>query len=304
MAFNGYLWAREYIYTIVYIYVLYRRDTIIGPDVVCPLGIIGPYPCRDPVCLPSPTTASRYLRPMAPPKRKSLAAPGTPLQNTLVLPYSPAIRRLISRLSKDSLLVLVLTWLDATRVQTYKPNLTSEDDDEEDLTLDSVREVYESYKTSRGVKGKDVVERIVEREWKSGLNLIQIAELDYQCLCSSQSHPAPPPQLTIFRPPRPSIYPQMDCRHPSPPQPLPHLHFKLPPHPAFPRLRFHPRPAIPHSPDGYSTLFCHPSPHPPSHHPPHAVTLLLRHRLRSRTPSPQAYLLPGIPHQRPRLPLP
>lgn len=132
---------------------------------------------------------------MAPPKRKSLAAPGTPLQNTLVLPYSPAIRRLISRLSKDSLLVLVLTWLDATRVQTYKPNLRSEDDDEEeeDLTLDSVRGVYESYRTSRNVKGKDVVERIVEREWKSGLNLIQIAELDYQCLySSSQSHPWAP----------------------------------------------------------------------------------------------------------------
>lgn len=78
-------------------------------------------------------------------------------------------------------------------MQTYKPNLASEDDDEEeDLTLDSVREVYESYKTSRNVKGKDVVERIVEREWKSGLNLIQIAELDYQCLCSSQYHPWAP----------------------------------------------------------------------------------------------------------------
>lgn len=73
-------------------------------------------------------------------------------------------------------------------MQTYKPNLASVDDDdeeeEEDLPLDSVREEYEGYKISRNVKGKDVVERIVEREWKSGLNLLQIAELDYQCLSS------------------------------------------------------------------------------------------------------------------------
>lgn len=125
---------------------------------------------------------------MARPKRKSLTAPGAPLPNTLILPYSPSIRRLISRLTKDSLLALVLTWLDTTRVQTYKPNLASVDDDdeeeEEDLPLDSVREEYEGYKISRNVKGKDVVERIVEREWKSGLNLLQIAELDYQCLSS------------------------------------------------------------------------------------------------------------------------
>lgn len=74
-------------------------------------------------------------------------------------------------------------------MQTYKPNLRNEDDDEEeDLTLDSVREAYEGYKTSRNAKGKDVAERIVEREWRSGLNLLQIAELDYQCSCSSQSH--------------------------------------------------------------------------------------------------------------------
>lgn len=86
-------------------------------------------------------------------------------------------------------------------MQTYKPNLTSEDnDEEEDLTLDSVREVYEGYKTSRNVKGKDVVERIVEREWKSGLNLLQIAELDYQCSCSSLNL-TPGLQLTISRPP-------------------------------------------------------------------------------------------------------
>lgn len=73
-------------------------------------------------------------------------------------------------------------------MQTYKPNLASVDDDdeeEEDLPLDSVREEYEGYKISRNVKGKDVVERIVEREWRSGLNLLQIAELDYQCLSPS-----------------------------------------------------------------------------------------------------------------------
>lgn len=77
-------------------------------------------------------------------------------------------------------------------MQVYKPDLTGEDDDddeeegrEEDLTLNSVRETYEGYKNSRNVKGKDVVERIVEREWRSGLNLLQIAELDYQCLSPS-----------------------------------------------------------------------------------------------------------------------
>lgn len=132
------------------------------------------------------------IRLPSPMTRKSLIASGAPLPNTLVLPHSTAIRRLVSRLSKDSLLELVLTWLDAAKVDLYSPDLTSEDEDEDDLTLDDVRETYEGFKKARNVKGKDVVERIVEREWRSGLNMLQIAELDYRCSSPPQLEPLIP----------------------------------------------------------------------------------------------------------------
>lgn len=127
---------------------------------------------------------------MAPSKRKSLTSASAPLPNTLVLPYSPAVHRLVSRLSKDSLLELVLTWLDSTKTELYNPDLTSGDTDDEsdsEPTLDTIRKEYENFKTTRAIKTKDITTRITTREWRTGLNLLQIAELDYRYLLDHPS---------------------------------------------------------------------------------------------------------------------
>jgi len=69
-----------------------------------------------------------------------------------------------------------------------------EDDDEEDgeegdeMEIEAVRGIYEGFGRSKNVRVKEVVERITEHEWRDGLTLGMVAELDFRCLL-----PSPPP---------------------------------------------------------------------------------------------------------------
>ncbi|RPB10410.1 hypothetical protein P167DRAFT_576304 [Morchella conica CCBAS932] len=94
--------------------------------------------------------------------------PGAPLSNTLLIPHTPSTRRLLSRLTKDLLLELVLgSWLDATKTQTYQPNFApveDEDDEDEDdeeeegggegeRGIEKAREAYEAMKRRASANG-------------------------------------------------------------------------------------------------------------------------------------------------------
>jgi central kinetochore subunit Mis15/CHL4 len=111
-------------------------------------------------------------------KRKPSTTVGA-LSNKIVIPYSPLLRRLLTRLSKGSLLELVFRWLDTTTVDLSQGE---DGEDDEDLEMYTVRGVYQEYEKSKRVRAKEVVERIVEHEWRGGLTLLQIAEVDYRCL--------------------------------------------------------------------------------------------------------------------------
>lgn len=124
-------------------------------------------------------------------KRKSSTTVGA-LSNRIVIPYSPLLRRLLTRLSKSSLLELVFRWLDTTTVDLSP---VEDSEDEEDLEMYTVRGIYQEYEKSKRVRTKEVVERIVEHEWRSGLTLLQIAEADFRCLITY------PPPATRFSPP-------------------------------------------------------------------------------------------------------
>ncbi|KAH0604800.1 uncharacterized protein H6S33_006468 [Morchella sextelata] len=194
--------------------------------------------------------------------------PGAPLPNTALIPHTPSTRRLLSRLTKDLLLELVLSsWLDPAKTETYQPNFApvedeDDDDDEDDdeeggRGIEKAREAYEAMKR-RAVKGKEVVERVVEREWRDGLNLLQIAELDYSYLLShpathkwtaSTLHPLnrPTPHTP---PPTPRFHaPTFTSALAATLRPLVSTHTFLTRHPTLPlhllRLQLHPHPPTP-----------------------------------------------------------
>ncbi|KAK6499617.1 hypothetical protein TWF481_009982 [Arthrobotrys musiformis] len=104
------------------------------------------------------------------------------------LPPSPQLTRYLLRLSKPSLEKLVFDWL---RTPLCAPDLTPTNDDlvdagydeePQDATVEEVEEIY----TSLGSR-KEIVERVFEREWRGGLTMHQVAQVDIQYLLDHPS---------------------------------------------------------------------------------------------------------------------
>ena len=105
----------------------------------------------------------------------------------------PAVTRILYRLTRPSLLSLVLDWLDERNQETSAPYLITSDDedDEQDFyppasSLLALREVYTDLQARKGSK-RDVVDRITEGDWRDGISLYQLAMADMQYL---YDHPA------------------------------------------------------------------------------------------------------------------
>ncbi|KAI0192610.1 centromere protein Chl4/mis15/CENP-N [Xylaria flabelliformis] len=110
-----------------------------------------------------------------------------------VNPSNPSVIKVLSRLSRPSLLSLALDWLDPSNQSLCPPILrenpsNEEDEDgfESDLyppahSLDELREVYANMQTRKGSK-REVVDRILEGDWREGLSLYQVAMADLQYL--------------------------------------------------------------------------------------------------------------------------
>lgn len=102
---------------------------------------------------------------------------------------SPAVFRILNRLSRQTLLSLVLDWLDGRNQGLCAPYL-QEDEEDEDVESDlyppaqSLEELREYYTELQGQKGsrKDVVDRIIEGDWRNGVSLYQLAMADMQYL--------------------------------------------------------------------------------------------------------------------------
>lgn len=83
----------------------------------------------------------------------------------------------------------MLDWLDERNQENTAPYLLSSDDeqdDEEDLyppasSLASLREIYMDLQARKGGK-RDVVDRILEGDWRDGISLYQLAMVDMQYL--------------------------------------------------------------------------------------------------------------------------
>jgi len=108
----------------------------------------------------------------------------------------PSVRKALNRLARPSLLSLCLDWLDERNLDLTGPYLQSPSDeedceqDENDLyppasSLPELRDLYAEIQSHKGSK-RDVVDRIIEGDWRNGLTLYQMAMIDMQYL---YSHP-------------------------------------------------------------------------------------------------------------------
>ncbi|KAI3320654.1 CHL4-domain-containing protein [Xylariaceae sp. AK1471] len=108
-----------------------------------------------------------------------------------VNPENPSIIKVLNRLSRPSLLSLVLDWLDPSNQSLCPPLLrrnspAEEDEDEFEndfyppaYSLAELRELYADMQTRKGSK-REVVDRILEGDWRQGLSLYQLAMADLQ----------------------------------------------------------------------------------------------------------------------------
>lgn len=118
------------------------------------------------------------------------------LPHTTLLPFSPEVKRLLSRLPKAALLGLVDSWLSDERIHLFSPDfydpdddeLEPEDDDDEEeedsrgrISVEEAREVYREMGARRECRTKDVVLRMGEYEWRRGATMLAVAEADWVC---------------------------------------------------------------------------------------------------------------------------
>lgn len=111
----------------------------------------------------------------------------------------PSVRQTLSRLSRPSLLTLALDWLDEKNQELTSPYLhgsssssdsrspsPSPSPDPNDAyppcaTLAELSDVYTEMQARKGSK-RDVLDRILEGDWRYGVSLYQLAMADMQCL--------------------------------------------------------------------------------------------------------------------------
>lgn len=101
---------------------------------------------------------------------------------------NPAVLRILNKLSRSSLLSLILDWLEDGNQSLSAPYLREDDNDNDDddlypalATLEELREYYYELQARKGGK-KEILDRVIEGDWRNGLSLYQLAMADMQYL--------------------------------------------------------------------------------------------------------------------------
>lgn len=129
---------------------------------------------------------------------KSVRAPTTAtLPNSLRIPSTtPSLAKTLGKLSRQGLLDLALLWLDDKHITSFPPYLQPDEENageyDEALpypaaeTVEEVRLAYEDLQERKGGK-REVLERILEGDWRHGITLRQLAMADLRYM---DDHPA------------------------------------------------------------------------------------------------------------------
>jgi hypothetical protein len=108
-----------------------------------------------------------------PPKKAAVnSISADTLPSTTLIPNSPSLRRLFTRLPKAVIIDLVLIWLNHPLCPI--PETTDDDDDyfmdDEEETIDQKAMIYEAYRDDINTPRKIVVDRILGNDWVSPPN--------------------------------------------------------------------------------------------------------------------------------------
>ncbi|KAJ5579048.1 hypothetical protein N7450_007915 [Penicillium hetheringtonii] len=125
-------------------------------------------------------------------RSRTVRAPTTAsLPNNLRIPSTTlALTKTLSKLSRPALLDLALSWLEGHSVESSPPYLQPDDagnNDEETLpypaagTIAEVRQAYIDLQDRKGGK-REIIERILEGDWRHGITLRQLAMADLRYL--------------------------------------------------------------------------------------------------------------------------
>ncbi|KIW22412.1 uncharacterized protein PV07_12299 [Cladophialophora immunda] len=104
---------------------------------------------------------------------------------------APILARSLNRLSKETILELALTWLEENRTSTpyLQSNRTGFEADEEDYLHTPAESIHELRKLYDGLRKdvakaakRDIIDRIVDGDWRRGLSLHQHAMIDFAAL--------------------------------------------------------------------------------------------------------------------------
>jgi central kinetochore subunit Mis15/CHL4 len=133
---------------------------------------------------------------MAPKSRGKLTIPTTkPLSDSLRLPSnSPHVWRTLSKLSRPSLLSLASQWCEKENLKTCGPYILG-DGEEDDLdaayavgeSLAEVEGLYTEELPSRKGSKREIVDRILEGDWRRGISMKQLAMAETQYILEHQS---------------------------------------------------------------------------------------------------------------------
>jgi central kinetochore subunit Mis15/CHL4 len=134
---------------------------------------------------------------MAPKSRGKLTVPTTkPLSDSLRLPSnSPHVWKTLSKLSRASLLSLAAQWCEKENLRSCGPYILGEDNDENDLeaayaaaeSLAEIECLYTEELPSRKGSKREIVDRILEGDWRHGVSMKQLAMAETQYILEHQS---------------------------------------------------------------------------------------------------------------------
>lgn len=131
-------------------------------------------------------------------KKRSIRAPTTSSlpSNLRISSNTPSLVKALGRLSRQSLLDLIVIWLSPKNVELYPPFLSQsstgndvpDQDESPYAAADSVEEIREAYAEFGLRKGgkREVIDRVLEGDWRHGITLGQLAMVDIQYL---EDHP-------------------------------------------------------------------------------------------------------------------
>ncbi|CCX06806.1 centromere protein Chl4/mis15/CENP-N [Pyronema domesticum] len=165
------------------------------------------------------------------------------LPHSTLIPHTRETKRLLTRLSKPALITIATRWLNPVSTRYYGANLSPPEDEDpnsdDEYTAETSIAAYEVLSNNLTIRAKDVAERMLEREWRDGLTLLGVAELEWQYLIDTptstkwQAFLLSPLSVTTSARPRfyaPSFLSSLQVAL----KPLLTAHFFAAPHPSLP----------------------------------------------------------------------